>query len=68
MARAFLDYTKTVLKKVSFSSELFNVELTKALERLLPYEIFELKHWILDQFKDEPQLESCLVKVKQIDF
>lgn len=67
MARAFLDYTKTVLSKVSFSAELFQIELTKALERLLPYEIFELKHWILDQFQDEPQLESCLVKVKQLD-
>jgi len=67
MARAFLEYSKTVLKKVSFSSELFQIELTKALERLLPYEVYELKHWILDQFKNEPQLESCLIKVKQLN-
>ncbi|MEN8139440.1 MAG: hypothetical protein ABFR62_13535 [Bacteroidota bacterium] len=66
MARAFLDYTKTILKKVSFNADLFQTELTKAIARLLPYEVFELKQWILEQFKDEPQLKPCLVRVKQI--
>jgi hypothetical protein len=67
MARAFLGYTKTILKKVSFNADLFQKELSKAFERLLPYEVYELKQWILEQFKNEPQLESCLVKVKKLE-
>ena len=43
MARAMFEYTKTVLKKVSFDATLFCRELEKALQRLLPYEIEELK-------------------------
>ena len=39
MARAMFEYTKTVLKKVSFDATLFCRELEKALQRLLPYEI-----------------------------
>ncbi len=46
MARAMLEYTKTVLKKVSFNTTLFCKEVQKALERLLPYEIEELKIFI----------------------
>jgi hypothetical protein len=46
MARAMFEYTKTVLKKVSFDSVLFCKELEKALQRLLPYEIEELKIFI----------------------
>jgi hypothetical protein len=42
MARAMFEYTKTVLKKVSFSSDLFCKELEKALKRLLPHEVKEL--------------------------
>lgn len=64
MARAFLDYTKTILKKVSFNADLFQAELTKAFKRLLPYEIYELKCWVLQQFKNEPQLQPCLLKIK----
>ena len=40
------EYTKTVLKKVSFNSDLFYIELEKALKRLLPYEVEELTIWI----------------------
>ena len=43
MARAMFEYTKTVLQKVSFDATLFCKEVQKALERLLPYEIEELK-------------------------
>ena len=39
MARAMYEYTKTVLKKVSFNTDLFCRELEKALNRLLPYEV-----------------------------
>jgi len=67
MARAFLDYTKTILKKVSFDVELFNVELSKAIKRLLPHEIFELSQWMQDYFKDEPQLQSYIMNVKLLE-
>ena len=45
MARAIFDYTKTVLKKVSFDVDLFCKELKKAMKRLLPFEIEELRLW-----------------------
>lgn len=65
MARAMLEYTKTVLKKVSFDVELFCKELEKAISRLLPYEIEELKIW-LDQFTaNRPELYACLSIVKK---
>ena len=67
MAREFLNYTKTILRKVSFDVELFKIELSKALERLLPHEIFELSKWMQDSFKDEPQLQSCIMRIKLID-
>ena len=64
MARAMLEYTKTVLKKVSFDVDLFCKELEKAILRLLPYEIQELKIW-LDQFTaNRPELYACLAIVK----
>ena len=43
MSRAMFEYTKTVLNKVSFNTPLFCKEVQKALLRLLPYEIEELK-------------------------
>ena len=46
MARAMFEYTKTILMKVSFNSELFCKELEKSLKRLLPYEIKELSIWL----------------------
>jgi hypothetical protein len=67
MARVFLNYTKTILKKVSFDADLFQIELTKALKRLLPYEVYELSKWVQDYFKDEPQLQSCIMYVKQLE-
>jgi len=45
MARAMFEYSKTVLKKVSFNTDLFCRELEKALKRLLPHEISELAIW-----------------------
>ena len=43
MPRAMLEYTKEILKKVSFDTQLFCRELKKATERLLPYELDELR-------------------------
>ena len=64
MARAMFEYTKTVLKKVSFDSVLFCKELEKALQRLLPYEIEELKIFINSLVQQHPELNQCLIYLK----
>jgi hypothetical protein len=61
MARAMFKYTKTVLKKVSFDTNLFCIEVKKAMERLLPYEIEELKLFIESLIKINPDLRRCSV-------
>lgn len=61
MARAMFEYTKTVLRKVSFDVTLFCKEVQKALQRLLPHEIEELKLWIIALTRQNPQLNQCLI-------
>ena len=56
------EYTKTVLKKVSFDPHLFCKELEKAIQRLLPYELEELKAWIQQFIQGKPELNHCLIK------
>ncbi len=63
MARAMFEYTKTVLKKVSFNSELFCKELEKAFKRLLPYEIDELLIWLKEYTLKKPELTNCLLLI-----
>ena len=58
------EYTKTVLKKVSFNSDLFYIELEKALKRLLPYEVEELTIWIKQFTANKPELYVCLSLIK----
>lgn len=65
MARAMLEYTKTVLKKVSFSRDLFCKELEKALKGLLPYEVDELTIWLRQYTHNKPELYSCLALIKK---
>lgn len=60
MARAMFEYTKTVLKKVSFNADLFSKELEKAITRLLPYEVDELVIWLRKFTADKPELASCI--------
>ena len=60
MARAMFEYSKTVLKKVSFSSDLFCKELEKALKRLLPHEISELTIWLRQFTSNKPELLSLI--------
>ena len=60
MARAMFEYSKTVLKKGSFSSDLFCKELEKALKRLLPHEISELTIWLRQYTSNKPELHSYL--------
>ncbi|NND16559.1 MAG: hypothetical protein HKN52_11785 [Eudoraea sp.] len=61
MSRAMLDYTKMVLQKVSFDIKLFHKELKKAVKRLLPFEIEELKRWLLQFLEDKPELKPSLI-------
>ena len=65
MARAIFEYTKTVLKKVSFDAKLFCKELEKALNRLLPFEIEELRIWLVQFTKNKPELYVCMSVIKQ---
>lgn len=58
------DYTKAVLSKVSFDVKLFCIELKKALTRLLPHEIEELKIWVNSLLEEKPQLNQCLIYLK----
>lgn len=64
MARAMLEYTKTILNKVSFDTTLFCKEVQKALQRLLPYEIEELKIFIHSLVQQNPELNQCLIYLK----
>lgn len=64
MARAMYEYTKTVLQKVSFNSELFCKELEKAMKRLLPYEIDELVIWLKQFTANKPELYNCMYLIK----
>ena len=61
MARSMLEYTKTVLQKVSFDARLFSRELKKAIQRLMPKEIEELKEWLLQFTTDKPELRQSLI-------
>lgn len=60
MARAMFEYTIDVLQKVSFNFELFSKELKKAINRLLPHEVQELRIWLTRFIHDKPQLYPCL--------
>lgn len=58
------EYTKTILKKVSFNSDLFYIELEKALKVLLPYEVDELRIWIKQFTANKPELYVCLSLIR----
>lgn len=51
-------YTKKVLESVSFDPLLFYKELEKALNILLPYEIEELREWLVSFVKERPELSD----------
>ncbi|MBS9773564.1 MAG: hypothetical protein KGV59_00180 [Tenacibaculum sp.] len=65
MARAVFEFTKTVLKKVSFNADLFCKELDKALKSLLPYEIEELLIWVNKFTSNKPELRVCILKINR---
>ncbi len=64
MPRAMFEYTKVVLQKVSFNTELFCKELDKAVNRLLPYEVDELVIWVRQFTANKPELYSCMSLIK----
>ncbi len=63
MARMIYDYTKLTLEKVSFDPFLFKKELLKALRNLLPYEIEQLRNWLLFFTNNKPELQYCLIDI-----
>ncbi len=62
MARAFYNYTITILEKVSFNPELFIKELEKSYKVLLPYEQKELRIWLRQFLSQNPQLVEQIKK------
>jgi hypothetical protein len=63
MSRITYDYTKLVLERVSFDPVLFEKELKKAIRNLLPYEIEQLKNWLLSFTDQKPELQKCLIYI-----
>ena len=59
-----LEYTKSVLKRVSFNVSLFCKELQKACKVLLPFELEELTSWLLKFVKGKPELQHCMLLIK----
>jgi DNA replication protein DnaD len=60
MPRMIYDYTKSVLERVSFDPALFTKELRKAIKALLPYELEQLRKWLLYFTNEKPELKPCL--------
>ena len=58
MAISMLEYTKTILEKVSFDRKLFEKELRKAIRYLLEPELKELERWCMERFGLRYQLVS----------
>ncbi len=54
-----INYTKSILERVSFEPTLFCKEVEKAMRFLLPYEIEQLTVWILAFIKEKPELQLC---------
>ena len=56
-----LEYFKTILSKVSFDKRLFEKELKKAINALIPQEIELLREWCYGRYGAEyqPILQAC---------
>jgi len=50
--KTMLDYSKLILKSVSFDRKLFKKEYRKSLHWLSPLEVISLKIWIRQQQMD----------------
>jgi hypothetical protein len=65
-----LEYTKTILAKVSFDRALFEKELKKGMNMLGSEEAQQLEQWCRERFSDRhlpalrdafPEVQECLV-------
>jgi hypothetical protein len=65
MSKMMFDYTKSVLERVSFDPVLFCKELEKAIKALLPYELEQLREWLLAFTVEKPELKECLIIVNR---
>ncbi len=61
MSRKIYEYSKVILESVSFDVKLFTKELQKAIKLLLPFEIEELKSWLINFIKEKPELRPSLL-------
>ena len=59
MKKTMFNYTKNILERVSFDPLLFCKEVEKALKVLLPYEIEQLKDWLMQYTQEKPELQHC---------
>jgi hypothetical protein len=63
MGRQILVYTKSILERVSFDVVLFCKELEKATRVLLPFELDELREWLLSFTEEKPELRQCIIYI-----
>ncbi|MFE3847424.1 MULTISPECIES: hypothetical protein [Flavobacterium] len=63
MSKIMFDYTKSILERVSFDPILFCKELEKAIKTLLPFEMEQLREWLLNFTIEKPELKQCLLIV-----
>ena len=62
MSRKALEYSKSILSKVSFDIKLFKKELEKAYSNLLEEEIEELINWVRANFGEQYCLKPIYIK------
>lgn len=60
MSKVMMDFTISILERVSFDPILFCKEVEKAVKTLLPYEIEELVDWLFNFTAEKPELRYCL--------
>ena len=63
MPQSMFMYTKSILERVSFNQKLFCKELEKAVKNLLPYEIEQLRNWLIDFTNERHELKYCMVLI-----
>jgi hypothetical protein len=61
MSKLMVEFTKSILERVSFDPILFCKELEKAVKNLLPYELEELAVWFFNFTKEKPELRECQI-------
>lgn len=61
-SKKMLEYSKQVLRKVSFDVSLFKKELAKAYQNLLEEEVEELIQWVKNNFGPHYVLQPIYIK------